>query len=49
MWFFVKKNVGIANESATGIAADGLSSLGMMEVDLPIQAKVRKRTPIRMP
>lgn len=36
-----KLEAGIGNDSATGVAAEGLSSLGIMEVDLPIEAKVR--------
>lgn len=35
-----KLEAGIGNDSATGVAAEGLSSLGIMEVDLPIEAKI---------
>lgn len=35
-----KLEAGIANESATGMSAEGLSSIGIMEVDLDISAKI---------
>ena len=35
-----KLEAGIANESATGMSAEGLSSIGIVEVDLDISAKI---------